>query len=396
VTCGWGRLHPLRVAALGLVVAALAAACGNGDGGKAAEPKRPSLTFYRPATVLSSGAPGDVLSKEPIALVPELHGTGWKITYVSTTPAGDRVPVSGVLIQPLTPAPSGGYPVVVWAHGTTGIGDECAPSRYAPFNISGAAPLLDQGDVIAAPDYEGLGIPDEIHPYLVGAAEGHNVLDAARAARVVGGGNVTVTWGWSQGGHAALFARQLQPTYAPELDFRGTAAQAPVTDVGTFLLPGRTNPEVFPFTAEAILAWSEVYHEAELTDLVVVADAEKARLAQQACTGDIIDNTTRPLDEIFRADPQNSPTWKEAVRVNSVGVGDTTAPVLLTHGDADTTVPIAGTLALHDQLCAKRVPTRFIRQTTGDHGTAYYLTLNDVDAWITDRIAGKPPPSDCP
>ncbi len=168
-----------------------------------------------------------------------------------------------------------------------------------------------------------------------------------------------------------------------------------MTDVGTFLLPGRTSPEVFPFTAEAILAWSEVYHEAELTDLVVVADAEKARLAQQACTGDIVDHTTRPLNEIFRADPQNSSTWKEAVRVNSVGVGDTTAPVLLTHGDADTTVPIAGTLALHDQLCARQVPTRFIRQTTGDHGTAWYLTLNDVDAWITDRIAGTPPPSDC-
>lgn len=393
--CRDGR-HRLRNTALGFVVAGLAAACGGGDGGKTAAPTRPSLTFYRPATVLSSGAPGDVLSKEPIALAPQLHGTGWKITYVSTTPAGERVPVSGVLIQPLTPAPAGGYPVVVWTHGTTGIGDECAPSSYTPFNISGAAPLLDAGDVIAAPDYEGLGIPDEIHPYLVGAAEGHNALDAARAARTVGAGKVTVTWGWSQGGHASLFARQLQKSYAPELDFRGAAAQAPVTDAGTFLLPGRTSPEVFPFTAEAILSWSEVYHEANLTDLVVVADAEKARLAQQACTGDIVANTTRPLNEIFRSDPQNSATWQEAVRVNSVEVGASTAPVLLTHGDADTTVPIAGTLALHDQLCAQHVPTQLIRQPTGDHGTAYYLTLGDVGTWITDRIAGTPPPSDCP
>jgi acetyl esterase/lipase len=397
----WGReeRRGLRAAAVGLVIAASLAACGGGGGGGSAAPSTTggvSLTFYRPATVLASGAPGDVLSKEPIALAPDLHGTGWKVTYVSTTPAGDRVPVSGVLIQPLTPAPAGGYPVVVWTHGTTGLGDECAPSGYTPFNISGAATLLDAGDVIAAPDYEGLGIPEEIHPYLVGEAEGHNALDAARAAQVVGGGKVTVTWGWSQGGHASLFARQLQKTYAPELDFRGAVAQAPVTDVGTFLLPGRTSPEVFPFTAEAILAWSEVYQETDLTDLVVVADAEKARLAQQACTGDIVDNTTRPLDEIFRADPQNSSTWKEAVRVNSVEVGDSIAPVLLTHGDADTTVPISGTLALHDELCARHVPTQLIRQTTGDHGTAYYLTLNDVDTWISDRIAEAAPPSDCP
>jgi acetyl esterase/lipase len=384
------------MAALVLAIATSAAACGGGDGAKAAGTKHAPLTFYRPTTVLSSGSPGDVLSREPMALAPELHGTGWKITYVSTTPAGDRVPVSGVLIQPITPAPTGGYPVVVWTHGTTGIGDDCAPSAFTPFDVNGAESLLDAGVVIAAPDYEGLGIPDEIHPYLVGAAEGHNALDAARAARAVGAGDVTVTWGWSQGGHASLFARELQKSYAPELDFRGAAAQAPVTDVGVFLLPGRTSLEVFPFTAEAILAWSEVYQEADLTDLVVVADAEKARLAQQACNGDIVDNTTRPLDEIFRSDPQNSATWQEAVRVNSVGVGDATAPVLLTHGDADTTVPIAGTLALHDQLCARHVPTQLIRQPTGDHGTAYYLTLGDVTTWILERIADRTPPSDCP
>jgi hypothetical protein len=355
-----------------------------------------SLTFYRPATVLSTGAPGDVLSKEPIALDPSLHGTGWKIRYVSTTPAGDRVPVSGVLIQPLTPAPVGGYPVVLWAHGTTGIGDQCAPSAYAPFNLVGAAALLDAGDVIAATDYEGLGIPDEIHPYLVGAAEGHSVLDAARAARTVGGGKVTVSWGWSQGGHAALFASALQKTYAPELDFRGTVAQAPVTDLATFLLPGRTNADVFPFTAEAILSWSEVYHEAELTDLVVVADAEKARLAQQACTGDIVNNTSRPLDEIFRSDPQNSATWKAAVQMNSVQVGDAKAPVLLTHGDADPLVPVAGTVTLDQQLCARHVPTQFLRDATWGHESAWYLTLNDAGAWIQARITGETAPSNCP
>jgi Secretory lipase len=354
------------------------------------------LTFYKPPTVLTSGAPGDVLSKEPIELAPDLHGTGWKITFESTTPAGDLVPVTGVLIQPLTPKPAGGYPVVVWAHGTTGLGDQCAPSATTPFVIDGGAALLDAGDVIVAPDYEGLGTPDEIHPYLVGAASGHNVLDAARAASVVGGGKVTVTFGWSQGGHASLFARSLQKTYAPELDLRGSVAQAPVTDLPTFLLPGVQNTAIFPYTAEAILAWAEVYHETALTDLVVVADAEKARLAQQACTGDISDNLTKPLDEIFRSDPQNTDTWKEAAKVNSAVVGDSTVPVLLTHGDADTIVPIKGTLALYDDLCAHDVPTVFLRDASWGHILAHSATLDQVDAWIADRIAGKPAPTTCP
>ena len=93
----------LRAAAVVLVTATIAAT-SVGSGWSRTE-KRPSLTFARPATVLASGSPGDVLSQEPIELAPELRGTGWKITYVSTTPDGDRVPVSGVLIQPRTPAP---------------------------------------------------------------------------------------------------------------------------------------------------------------------------------------------------------------------------------------------------------------------------------------------------
>jgi fermentation-respiration switch protein FrsA (DUF1100 family) len=389
----------LRALTVALVIATSLAACGGDDGASDAadaDARDAPLTFYRPDTVLASGTPGDILTKEPIELASDLHGTGWKVTYVSTTPADDLVPVSGVLIQPLTPAPPGGYPVVVWTHGTTGIGDKCAPSNTVPFSIAGAAPLLDAGDVIAAPDYEGQGLAGEIHPYLVGAAEGHNALDAARAAHTIGGGDVTVTWGWSQGGHASLFARQLQPTYAPELDYRGAVAEAPVTDIATFLLPGRHDVNVFPYSAEAILSWSDVYEETNLTDLVVVEDAEKARLAQQACTEDIVDNTTKPLDDIFRSDPQNSTTWAEAAKTNSVRIGDTIAPVLLTHGDADTLVPIAGTLSLFDALCAHGVPTVFLRDAGWTHALAWVTPLDDVDAWITDRIAGAPAPNDCP
>ena len=42
-------------------------------------------------------------------------------------------------------------------------------------------PLIVQGVVVAATDYEGLGTPGP-HPYIVGASEGHSVLDAAVAA----------------------------------------------------------------------------------------------------------------------------------------------------------------------------------------------------------------------
>ncbi len=380
----------MRVVVLCLSLGMIAAACGDDGASDAA------LTFYEPATVLSSGEPGELLSQSPIELNPEMNGTGFEVEYVSTTPAGDPVPVTGVIIQPAIPPPDGGYPVVVWAHGTTGIGDDCAPSNFAPITIPGAAALLDAGYIVAAPDYEGLGVADEIHPYLVGEAAGHNVLDAARAAGELGGGDVTVAWGWSQGGHAALFARSLQPEYAPELDFRGAAAHAPVTDAGTFLRPGLVDPVVFPFAAEAVLGWAEVYEQTELLDLVVVEDAETARLARQGCTGDIAEGVTRPPEDVFRSDPENVDPWQAALEVNSVVVGDTTAPVVIAHGDADPLVPIAGTEALFDQLCAEEVATQLMREPDWDHNLAYAEAIDDVVTWIGDRFAGEPAPADCP
>ena len=396
------KLRGLAIVAVALTVALVGlSVCGGATGSSAdrtaTTQAAPKLSFYTPDGVLATGKPGDILAQEPWALADDLHGTGYRITYVSTTPAGDRIPVTGVVIVPNTPAPPGGYPVVAWAHGTTGIGDKCAPSAAPPFGLLGGAPLLDAGYAVAATDYEGLGTPTEIHPYLVGAAEAHSVIDSVRALRHFGGGTKTAFWGWSQGGHAALFARQLQPSYAPELQVVGTVAHAPVTDIKTFLGPGTTDPNVFPYTAEAILSWSEVYEEPKLDDLVVVADAEKARLAQQACTGDIQDNVTRPLDEVFRSDPQNSEVWKHAVALNSVGTGTTKTPVLLTHGELDTLVPSIGTTTLFDAFCAAGVPAQLILQPDGDHATAYLFTFTQMQQWIIARMNGdQPVPSDCP
>ena len=309
-----------------LCVVATTALLGCGSDGSAATAATtapttttaaPGLTFYRPPTVLSSGTPGSILERSGnIPLDPTWQGTGQRITYVSTTPAGDLVPVTGVVLVPTTPPPPSGYPIVVWAHGTVGLGDPCAPSRREPFQADGADTFLRQGYVVVAPDYEGLGVEGETHTYLVGAATGNNILDAARVGAQVGGGREYVIFGVSQGGHASLFARQLATSYLPDMQLLGVVAAGPVTDPATFLLPGRTDPAIFPYTAEAILAWAEVYEEPELTNLVVVQDAEAVRLAREEwCTGRM--TAPRPLDEIFLEEPDDVDVWHEAVDLNT-------------------------------------------------------------------------------
>ena len=48
--------------------------------------------------------------------------------YHSQSIQGKDIPVTGLIAVPTTPPPAGGYPVVSWAHGTSGIADTCAPS----------------------------------------------------------------------------------------------------------------------------------------------------------------------------------------------------------------------------------------------------------------------------
>ena len=77
--------------------------------------------------------------------------------------------------------------MISWAHGTSGISDNCTPSRnpggaYTAYVAPQENAWLKQGYAIASTDYEGLGTPG-VHPYLVGRSEGRGVLDIARASR---------------------------------------------------------------------------------------------------------------------------------------------------------------------------------------------------------------------
>src|SRR5690606_18681287 len=110
--------------------------------------------------------------------------------------------------------------LVVWAHPSVGLADNCAPSRNENFaqNLPFFGSLIKKGYVVVAPDYEGLGTPG-IHPYLIGDSEGKSILDSIRMVKNFDKVDVpgeAVIIGHSQGGHAALFAGQLLSSYAPE------------------------------------------------------------------------------------------------------------------------------------------------------------------------------------
>jgi pimeloyl-ACP methyl ester carboxylesterase len=183
------------------------------------------------------------------------------VLYRSTGSDGKRDAVSGTITVPKGKAPRGGWPILTWAHGTTGIADSCAPSRspsdpYTSYVYPDLAEWLKAGYAVVRTDYQGLGTPG-VHGYLIGKDEGRSVLDIVRAARKVVGhlSNRVIIGGHSQGGHAALWAAALAPSWTPELKVAGTVAFAPASHLGeqASLIRAVTTPSSLTVLAALIL-----------------------------------------------------------------------------------------------------------------------------------------------
>ncbi len=172
-----------------------------------------------------------MLRQQPVASQPQITAAGKRVRILYTSQdvrwnAG-IVPVSGLLWLPKGPPPTGGWPLVAWAHGTLGIADSCAPSWTHPTarDAHYINQWLQQGFAVVATDYQGLGGPGP-HPYMNWQAEGRSVLDSVRAvlSSPLPVANSVVISGQSQGSGASLGASLLAADYAPELRLRATIA----------------------------------------------------------------------------------------------------------------------------------------------------------------------------
>src|SRR5213593_1040249 len=189
-----------------------------------------NLGRLKPGTVISS-------ERETDFLTPFDHAsTAYRILYRSTGQLGAPDTVGGMVFIPKGKAPRGGWPIVAWDHGTSGVGDQCNPSRWPDLYDGGqwrgyeaqVDNLLSQGYLVVASDYEGLGTPG-LHTYLLTNALGRATIDGVRAAKalVPSAGSRWAVIGHSEGGQAAIGAGELAAAYGKGLNYLGTVAYAP-------------------------------------------------------------------------------------------------------------------------------------------------------------------------
>jgi len=340
-----------------------------------------SFALWREAAALYDVKPGDAVGKPgSIIRVWPLEGGGpgganaFRILYRSTSPAGEPIAVSGAIFIPPGSPPPGGRNVIAWAHPTSGVVEDCAPSLMPDLAgmIWGLAGMMAQGYVVVATDYPGLGVPGMIHPYLIGPSEGRAVLDSVRAARDLpdaAASNRFAVWGHSQGGQASLYAGELAASYAPDLKLVGVAAAAPATYLVELFDADKTSSEGKELTAMTVLSWSRL-ENLPVTTIVepdaVPAFEETARACIESLAQfEAINKDEHPLQTIqfLKADPSETEPWKGIMLQNTPGQAPAGAPVFIAQGTADTTVRPEITKQFGDHLCSQHA--RRFRRTAG-------------------------------
>jgi hypothetical protein len=351
--------------------------------------------------------PGVMLRTEPIAAQPELTAAGRqeRILYTSTDARWKSgvIPVSGTLYLPKGQAPSGGWPLVAWAHGTLGVADVCAPSwvGHKPRDATYINRWLQEGFAVVATDYQGLGGPGP-HPYLFWEAEGRSVLDAVRAALAANPGTIAnelVITGQSQGSASSIGASRIAPTYAPDLKLHATIATGvlPEFPEGPIKLPevlgvtGTTR-----YTMLRLVGGSLRDGGPSADELVTDQARPLLTMARETC-GDGI----RAYERQHSIDMGNAftvaPTRLTALMLpaTEMSLVRMPAPLFLGTGLADRTIPPQHQYAATAALCAAGNPLMWKTYPGITHNGGVNAAFDDELRFVRSALSGRPMTSNC-
>lgn len=323
----------------------------------------PDYSWYEtPANFSDSLQPGVLLKMEYATNLTNYTVPGGlsmsRIIY-TTLDAHDRVlPASAYILWPYHALPANckkGYDVALWAHGTAGVFQPCAPSNYRSLQYHFMVPYLlgNQGMVVVAPDYAGLGVGAFAngtkihHPGATSPANANDMafaLIAARAAfpQYLKPAGPFVAMGHSQGGRAnwGFIERQ---AVSPVPGYRGAVLIAPAKSPLEIIENAMEDPTAAwaipglllqPLTIDAVTTVYPEYNWAGFTQqaLDVYHNAyEKYQVCLPTSNllfGPIFANLTKP-------------GWMEAPEVKAwgeltrVGNKEFAGPVLLISGNAN-------------------------------------------------------------
>jgi pimeloyl-ACP methyl ester carboxylesterase len=359
--------------------------------------------FYDPPSDLRR-QPGALLRSEPLEdVILPVGIRGWRILYATTV--DDSTPATAVaIVFAPTDTPVGPRPVIAWEHATTGLLQKCMPSLLsAPTKgIPWRDRIVMAGWVVVATDYS-FAEKGGPHPYLIGEGEARATLDSVRAARQMSELTLDkrmVVWGYSQGGHAALWTGIVGPRYAPDLEILGVAAIAPATNIKNILAMNVEMDKRFgPYLA---LSYSRFYPDITFEQALRPAALDAARQIVNLC--DFVPPEDQKRIEALAATfegPALATSSNKALQARleqNTPDGPIQAPVVIAQGLSDTVVPPSASDAYVEERCTAGQRLEYWTFAGRDHLTIVQpgTPLEELLVkWTTARFANEPQASGC-
>ncbi|MGE2836531.1 lipase family protein [Mycobacterium sp. SMC-4] len=393
------------------------------------EPQLPTAPALAPIVMPLPDIPGDVWQRRGEVLHREVYadapledrgsvvGEAWRAVYTSVSGTdGQSREVSGAFFVPRGVPPEAGWPVISLAHGTTGVGINCGPTRQP--DMEGYGPivesLLASKYAVAMTDYEGLG-DQGVHPYLEPRTAAFNTIDAVRAMREIAP-NVSTRWigvGYSQGGQAVWAANELNDFYGADLELQGSVALAPAANVtgavDLALSRSMTDEQraLFPLMIVGLLRYSPDLDE----DAFLRGDAQSEAAGLRQCgvsTGQspydkprmfpwqrFIDRI-RESNDVRPETAEDADALREALRKVALPQRPLQAPMLVVTGLLDALLLASWVETAVEQSCALGGRIEYVEVPNAGHQDILWRRSDLVAHWIADRFAGLAAPTNCP
>ncbi len=370
--------------------------------------------FYQAPSPLPPGKPGDIIRSEPLtgSNINLVNAKAYRVLYRTENPDGTPRVSGGMLFVPDGPAPSGGRKVISWAHPTVGMGDACAPSRSAtPTKIlDWLQGMLNLGWVVTATDYAGLGT-DGTELYLIGQAEARDVVNAVRMAQRFpgsGAGSTYGVFGHSQGGHAAMWAGAVGPTYAPELKLVGVSGAAPASELPALVDQLWNTGIAWVIGSEVFVSYPAFYPGLKASDVSTSSGLNNYQRVAEKCLIDGIleGKVLQGLGEsVFTSNPMDNPAWAAALKEQTAPPLPASMPVQVVESVNDGVVLPVTIASMQQQWCAagSKIAVNWMGPLRGTADTPDVMSHmyegsiggSLATSWFEQRFQGLPAPDTC-
>ena len=362
--------------------------------------------FYDATPAQIAQAPGTLIRIEALGLPAFYRAKAWRILYATRDYAGRPLAGSGIVVASTVKLASHRKQnIIAWAHPTVGTAVHCAPSeRKSPLGfIPGLNELVSAGHVVVATDYPGLGTPGPIG-YLVGKGQAYAVLDSVRAAAKMPGLNIIPdysVYGFSQGGHAAVFAGLVARQYMPEFNLKAVAAIAPPTNLPALFAANVGSIEGKILMSYTMKSWA-IKYGLSLREVLSDSALATAWTINSIC----VDDTQGAIDafsaqskfgpDMFLGNPLQHPDWRRVMAENSVAIFPLDVPMLVVQGGYDSIVKAEVTAKVYRDSCQSGGNIKLIYRKDDTHSGSETNSMTDVVNWINARMRGQPNQSSCP